>query len=62
MIACSDAFGRGSDSPSAPRTLRTYASSAPPSGRSSVTSIPPSVSVPVLSRQTVSTRASPSMA
>ncbi|OAH12126.1 hypothetical protein STSP_45870 [Streptomyces jeddahensis] len=62
MIACRLAFGRGSDSPRAPRTLRMYVSSAPSSARTSVTSMPPSVSVPVLSRQTVSTRASPSIA
>ncbi len=62
MIAWSEAFGRGSDSPRAPSTFRTYDSSLPLRERSSVTSMPPSVSVPVLSRQTVSTRARPSMA
>lgn len=62
MIAWSEALGRGSEAPSAPSTVRRYVSSAPCSGRSSVTSMPPSVRVPVLSRQTVSTRASPSIA
>ncbi len=62
MMAFREAFGRGSDSPRAPSTVRTYSSSLPFRGRSSVTSMPPSVRVPVLSRQTVSTRARPSMA
>lgn len=60
MIAWRLALGRSSAAPSAPSTASTGSSGS--SGRTSSTSIDASVSVPVLSRQTVSTRASPSMA
>ena len=52
------ALGRGSAAPSAPSASRTSG----PSGRTSASRIPFSVSVPVLSAQTTSTRASPSIA
>lgn len=62
MMAWRLALGRGSEEPRERSTWCTYASSLPLSGRTSVMSMPPSVRVPVLSRQTTSTRASPSMA
>ncbi|SCG09319.1 hypothetical protein GA0115255_125222 [Streptomyces sp. Ncost-T6T-2b] len=62
MMAWRLALGRGSEAPNVCSASLTYASSLPFSGRTSVTSMPPSVSVPVLSRQTTSTRARPSMA
>ncbi len=56
------ALGRGSAAPRAASTRVVRAWSAPSRGISRLTSMPPSVSVPVLSRHTVSTRASPSIA
>lgn len=62
MIAWRLALGFGSEAPSAPSTRPAYSSPVPLSVRTSRTSMPPSVRVPVLSRQTTSTRARPSMA
>ena len=56
------ALGRASSAASAARTARIWASLASATGLTSASRIPFSVSVPVLSAHTTSTRARPSMA